>query len=581
MIQILKNHKWAIILAFVASIIIAYPQLYLRYDKQVNSQGIELLWISDERAWLSRVREAYDGHPFLGNPYFKDGKSDPYLHQPLGSMSVAYLGKIFSLNINNTILLFRLFFSFLVFLLIYGFVVFFAREKLVALATSAFLFLGNSLFARASLFKILSGEAPSLRYVNYTRPVNPLMTSFFFYGFLLCFLLFLDTSTRLSARKKLICGILSALLLGLSFYDYFYTWTFLYSFLGVLILIFLFQKKWQDIKRAGWVLLGASIIAIPSFFNLYQATTFPTYQEVSQRLAILDSRAPVFGIVVPSLFFIFLLFFPKKWQNRYPFALALVTAPFIVLNQQLITGKVMQSGHYHWNYHLPLAIIFLSVIFFFWISKLNRPVLKKTAAILMIIIGIFIGLWVQNSSYAQYKDRIIDQQRYSKVLNWLSQNAEKDEVVFSDSETSRLIVIYTPLNVFYHPSARYSLAATTERLVNTLFLYYKLNGIGQDEAEALFFKDREDISTLIYGVYYRDATGDYRNIPDELLLDLAQKYKKSFTISTSGFFKEMLDEYEVKYFVWDKKNYPLWQLDQYPFLEKTIGIGDFVVYLKD
>ena len=571
--QILKNHKWAIIIAFVAAIIVAFPQLYLRYDNQDSYQGIELFGINDEIAWLSRVREASDGYPALGNAYFKDGKDAPYIIQPLGSAIIAYLGKPFSLDINNTILLSRLLLSFLVFLIIYGFIYFLSRTKLTALATSSFLFLGNSLFNSVGIFNVLAGESPSLRYVNYTRPVNPLMTSFFFFGFLLCFWLFLE-------RKQWRWGILSTLLLGLSFYDYFYTWTFLYAFVGVLILIFFFQKKWLDLKRVGLVLLGASIIAIPYIINLYQATTYPTYAEVGQRVGLMEGRGLTFGFLVPSLFILFLLFFPRKWKERYFFSLALIIAPFIVLNQQIITNKVLQSGHYHWYFHLPLTAVFLLLMFFYWISRKGWHDFKKTVAISIIIISILTGILVQNSSYAEKKEGIIEWQRYGPVMNWLNENAGKDEVVFADNATAFLVVIYTPLNVFYHPSVGGCLTATTERLTSTMFLYYRLAGVDSSEAERVFTKDRLNISKALYGMYFREPISNDQYLPDEVLSDLIQQYQELLSVSTSDFFKEMLEKYWVKYLVWDTKNNPFWQLDQYPFLEKAAVIDDFIIYQK-
>ena len=564
----LKNHQWAILLALIAGVLIAFPQLYLRYDNQTSYQGVELLGMEDEEPWLSRVREVYDGYPLLNNPYLKEGKSDPYLYQPLGSNIIVSLGRIFSLDINNAILLSRFLFSFLVSLLIYGFVLLFTKEKLVALATSSFLMLGNSLFARRAIFQILQGESPSSTYLNYTRPVNPLMTHLFFFGFLVCFWLFLE-------KKQWRWGVLSALTLGLSFYDYFYTWTFLYAFLGVLILIFLLRKKWHDAKRIGLVLFGASLIALPYLFNLYRATLHPNYAEVSQRF-IVENRGFILGLAVPLLLVVFLLFFSRKKKEQYYFGLALVVAPLIVLNQQFITGKILMTDHYHWYFNLPLAIIFSLLIFFFWISKLNWPIFKKTSAILIIIISILMGLWIQNNSYTKNKDRIIGLQRYGPVMEWLSQNAPKEEVVFANEETSHLVVIYTPLNVFYHGVARMTLAATTARLQNTIFLYYRLDGLTQDKIIEVFFKDRVEISHLVYGMNFR---GD-REMPDELLLGIIQKGQDSFSLSTSDFFKGMLDQYQVSYLVWDKKQNPRWQLDQYPFLEKVAEIGDFAIYKK-
>ena len=130
--ELIKNHKWAILFAIVAAVIIAYPQIHLRY--QDYYQGIERLNASDDESpWLSRVREVQDGHLLMSNPYFKDAKNDPYLVQPMGSIMVAYLGKFFSFDINNTILFARIFFISIVFLFIYAFILLTTNKKIVAL----------------------------------------------------------------------------------------------------------------------------------------------------------------------------------------------------------------------------------------------------------------------------------------------------------------------------------------------------------------------------------------------------------------------------------------------------------------
>ena len=572
---ILNNHKWAIILAILVAVIIAYPQVYFRYDHQDAYHGIELIGASDdESVWSSRVREAQDGHLSLSCVYFKDGKNDPYIIQPLGSTIVAYLGKIFSLDLNNTILFSRLFFPFIVFLIIYGFILLFTKDKLTALVTPSALFLASTLLGRWDIFQLLSGESPKTDFLLLTRPVNPALTWFFFFGFLLFFWLYLE-------KKQWRWGILSALMLGLSFYDYFYTWTFLYVFCGVLGLIFLFQKNWRELKRIAVVLLGAGLIAIPYLINFYQITTYPTYQEVGQRAGLLYTREPTLGFLVPFIFIIFLLFFPRKWRERYYFALALVITPFIVLNQQLITGKTLFNAHYHWYFHTPLGIIFLLVIFFNLISQKKREFFKKLSAILIIAIGIYTGVLIQNSSYNTNEEKIIERQRYGQVMDWLDENTEKDEVIFANNETAHLIVIYTPLNVFYHSSAGGCLVSSKDRLLNTLFLFYRLDGVDKEDAQEVFFRDRRKMSAAIYGTYYRETTGVYENIPDEILREIIQKYQASFSVPTTDFLNNLWTKYEVKYLVWDKESNPQWQLNQYSFLKKVAEIEDFAIYQRD
>ena len=371
-LQILKNHQWAILLALLAVIIVAYPQIYFRYDNRDVYQGLEIIGAGgDEMAFLTRVREAQDGHFSLSSPYFKEWKDDPYLFTPLGSNMVAYLGKIFSLDLNNTILLSRFFFTFVVFLIIYSFLFLLTKEKLIALVAPLALVLASPLFNRKGIWQLLNGESPSTGFLDFTHPVNPALTWFFFFGFLLFFWLFLE-------RKQWRWGILSTLLLGLSFYDYPYTWTFLYVFCGVLMLIFIFQKKWPDIKRIALVLLGGMIIAIPYLLNVYRVNVHanPTFDEIALRHGLIDGRAPTLGLLVPLMLVIFLLFFPRQWRDRYFFSLALFITPFIVLNQQLITGRTISNAHYHWFFHKPIAILFLLVIFFSWLSQKKREFFK-------------------------------------------------------------------------------------------------------------------------------------------------------------------------------------------------------------
>ncbi len=570
-IQIIKSHKWAVILAVLAVIIIAFPQAYFRYDNQDTYQGMELLIQSPCTPW---IREALDGHLSLGSIYLRDGKDDPYIFQPLGAVMIASLGKIFFLDFNNTLLLSRLLFSFLVFLLIYGFVFALSKSKLAALASSTLFFLGGELISRSGLLQILGGESPR-PFLYFFRPLIPILPALFFFGFLLFFWLFLE-------KKQWRWGMASAITLGLSFYNYFYDWTFIYAFAGMLMLFFLVQKKWSDVKRIFAVLVGGLVISIPYWLNMFSASLHPTYEEMGRRFGILDSHSLIsVGYLVPLLFIMVLLFFPKKYKKRFFFVFSLAIAPFIVLEQQLITGKILQSGHYHWRYHTPLAIIILLIILFSWLSRRKWEFFKKALAFSIIAVSIYTGIFMQSVSYIDVEGEMLQQQRYGPVMKWLNTNAQKEEVVFGNNELSYFVSIYTPMNVFHHMGAAYALATSKERLENNLFALYRLDGVGKNEAKEVFFQDRGRISGRVYGLYYRELLGNYKSIPDEVLQESVQKYQDSLSIPTNEFLNELWSKYHVKYLVWDKKNNPKWQLDNYPFIKKVAEFGDLIIYRQD
>ena len=576
MVQLIKNHKGAILFAFLVAAIVAFPQFYFPYDHADSYQGIYIANTDNETGYLNRVQEVRDGHPLLGNAVFKDGKDDPYVQPPLGEIIITYLGKIFFLDLNNTILLARFLFAFLGFLAVYGFVFLISKAKLTAVSAATAVCLARPLLSRGALVALLKGEAPVNTFLDFYRPVQPQVSFLFFFGFLLFFWLFFK-------KKQWIWGIISTLILGLSFYVYPYTWSFIYAFCGVLCLILIFQKKWPDVKRIIIMALGGIFIAFPYFLNVYRSTLHPYFLEITARFGLVETHQPILGFLIPSIFIIFLLFFPRKWPERYIFSLALFIAPFIVLNQQIVTGKNFNSGHYHWFVHQPLVIIFLVIIFLyqtkFWQEKLKlfkNVNISKILACLIIVGSIYTGVVIQAASYEESERQILYDQRYAPIVEWLNNNTEKEEVVLSDFHQSGILSIYTSLNQFYNVSSYLYFSASSERILNSLFVFYRLDGVNEEDAEELFLQEQEKylISKRVYSTYYRDVFGSALAIPDQVLSSFAEKYQDFLLIP----FDKFLKMHDVKYVVWDTKNYSQWQLDQYEFLSKVYEEGDFKIY---
>ncbi|MDO8589681.1 MAG: hypothetical protein Q7R69_00175 [bacterium] len=576
--QILREHRVAIALAVLTSVIAASPQVYFRLEHRNDGiyQGIELL---PDSPWSARAREVQDGHPNFGNIYQKDGKDNPYLLQPLGSMVVAYMGEIFSLDINNTFLLSRFVLSFIVFLLIYGFVFLLSKDKLVALCGAAVNLLADSILSKSGLVQLFFHGVSYENFLRLSKPVNPAMIYFFLFAFLIAFWLFYR-------KRKWQYGVISAILLGLNFYNYFYTWTYLYSFGGVLVLLLLIQKKWREAVRISSVFLGAFLVATPYVINLYRVTQFPAYNEVSSNIGVLLTHAPLFvgwGVIVALI--IFFLGFPKGDREKYFFGLALLLTPFVTLNQQLFTGKVLEAPHYHWFFHKPMAIIFMLIVIFYLLARWKLDFYKKALAVLIIVTSVTTGIYVQAYSYSHDMGDggtvLIGRQRYGPVMKWLNLNAEKESVVFANDEISHITVIYTPLNVFYHRSTSFaSLSATYARQLNTMFSFYRLAGVDSKEVEDAFLKDREKVSFEAYGIHYRELFGSHEAFPDEKIREIALSYKKTLSLPAAEWLKNLWTKYEVAYLVWDKKSDPLWNLDKYKFLTKVAEFDDIAIYRK-
>lgn len=571
----IKEHQVAIILALVASIITAFPQVYFRIDDRVESayQGIELI---PDSPWFARVREVQDGYTNFGAMYTKEGKGDPYLLQPLGSIVVGHLGKVFHLDINNTILLSKIVLSFFVFLLLYHFVHLISKQKLAALVASSAFLLADSIMTPFGITQVLHGLSPD-NFLQISRPVNPLMVYILFFGFLVSFLQFYR-------RGGWEYGILSAVLLGFNFYNYFYAWSFLFAFGGLLGLFLLSKRKWKHALKVFLVYFGGCLVAIPYIINLFRAAQYPAYEEVASRIGIIYTHEPVFfiGVVPIAALLLFLWKFAREDIGNYLFGLALLLAPVVTQNQQLITGRVMQPDHYHQFMHKPIAVVFIATILFCLFDRYKIGY-KRTIATFLILVSFSIGIFTQIHSYNHDEgdglEKALTRQKYGPALDWLNTNAKKRSVVFANDEMSHMTVIYTPFDVFHHRSALFTtLSITDERLQESFFTFYRLRGIGAEHAEAVFFDERKVVSGELYGIYYKKLFGSYEAVPDEKIRQAVSAYQGTMSESTEDWLVRVWSKYDVSYVVWDKDANPDWELDQYPFLTLVGEFGTIRMY---
>ncbi len=542
------NHKWALLCAVLIGLIIAAPQIYFRLQHQDIYHDMSLGG-SDESAYLSRIQEVRDGYYNTASYVWREGKDLPYLIPPLSEIITNLTGRVFSLNIVDTVTLGRFIFPAIVFLLIYVLLYQLIQKKLAALVIGSTVLLSTDLVGSVFFNFIFKQIPPSYNFLTFHRLVAPQVHLIFFFGFLVLWFF----------RKKYLSGIV----LGLSFYTYPYTWTFLFAFLGCLAVIKLFKK--EAIKDILITSLISLVIALPYFFNLWQALNHWGYAEVSLRYGLINTHMPQIGILVLMLLVVFLFLFPRR-QKNYDFFLAWVLAPLVVLNQQIVTGRVLIPDHYHWYYHKPLIIIIFLIILFHYF---NKKYLYWGLAGLVMAVNFYNAGLVQVASYRNAEPMAVEyNEKYGPVLEWLNENAQKDEVVAGDGVVADLIPMYTFLNSATSGDGHYSLIASEQQIMERIFLEIRLGGL--DDPEEMFFEKRAFISSEIYGQRYRKQLGDYGNIPDEKLRWLIARYKDFYALPL----EYVLNKYGVRYIIWDIDK----DLD-YLFLEQVYQDEKLKVYI--
>ena len=137
---------------------------------------------------------------------------------------------------------------------------------------------------------------------------------------------------------------------------------------------------------------------------------------------------------------------------------------------------MMQSGHYHWYFNIPIFIIILVYLG----AKYIPPNLGKVFVGLLVLLSISSASFVQYSSYIYHKKEVALQQDFAQIFDWLNIHTQNNSVVLANEPISLLIPAFTHNNVFEHLYGNLSLisperrAYTASKALKDLFSAKKL-----------------------------------------------------------------------------------------------------------
>ena len=567
--QFFREHWLGLVLSIVIGILIALPPIWFRFS--ADYRGFPMLKNNTEAHYMAQVQEVYDGYHGLGNNLYADLKDSPYLFPLLPPNIIWGIGQILFLDTIQVIVVTRFLFSVLLAFTIYLFALKLTANKLVALVSAPFVMLAYGLVDPMAIISwIKTGAFPSEhQFLHYGRPINPSISSLFFFGYLLFFWQFLY-----EPAKTKVNGTLATLLLGLSFYVYLFTWTFILTLNGFFFLIFLCKKDWVKVKKIMLVSVGGVLIGSVYWINYWQAAHHSWYEESATRFGFVPSRALNISRLVFGVLVAFAVTYKILDQRVREFFLAFFPTAIFVVNEQLITGYYIFNHHYHWNYNTPLVIILITIIIFALCQKfIKNKFIAPSIAMLLILGCLGAGVTEQKISYSAAVPSTIAEQRYASVFNWLKSETKKDETVLAAYEMTDYIPALTHNNVFYSSSGVYTLFPT-ERLENQYVAYHYLEGIPKKGYREYLEERRVEVSYFLFAYTYRFQEENCLTcFPNHFLGDLDAKYQNL----TDKNFLEFLKQYPLDYIIWDKTKNPNWRLDRFNW-SIIKDFGEIVVY---
>ncbi len=563
------------LMAVLVGALMIAPSFYFHYFDPAY-RGIEFFGSDAESDYLAQIREVYDGHWSSGNIYLADQKNALNLKQNLSPIIMALFGKLFGLSAVGVNMAAKFFLPALLTVLIYAFFANVFGRKDLAILMAVFIMLTQATWALLNPASwpviFLDGKFPGTdsQFLSYARPINPQVSSFFFFGYLLCLWKFLFSSV--SEKLKMFFGIAGAVILGLSFYTYPFAYSFLFALIGSLAVYFFFLRDWQSLKKIIYVSLGAVVIGSVYLISLFKVLSSVFYEQAAMIAGVIDTHQFIFSRVWWGTTAIFLLLYKGSKQAKV-FILAFLAAAFLVTNQQLITGRTAPvPAHYHWYYIAPMAGAILLYLLFVYLEKITGAFKSKLFMIVLAATFLYSGFLFQKNSYAMQRNSIVALQRYADTVLWLENNIPEESVILSNEKLSNLIVDYTRHNV-YNSGYAVNFFIGAERNKHLYFTDLFLNGITKSGAKDYFYNNRDFVGGRLFGQYYRYKNGCYGCFDDNILDSIILEYQNFADIGLV----DQIRKYRVDYVAWDKYSDPSWNMDSF-FDEKLYENNDIIVY---
>lgn len=573
MVEYIKKHYFAIIMAVVVGGIYIAPNIFFIFSLGKAYQGIPMMHTANDDFYIARIQEILDGHPLVGSYAFYEYKKETPLAPPVGETLYAIPALLFGVSPATILIASNFLLPFLLFLLIYILLLelFEDKDSLLsktnAIAGALLVTLGYDLIDYRSLLAFLSGSSSPSGFLIWARPINPVLGALLMMAFLISLWRMVGNIKAGRPHKRTLLS--AALFLALMVGSYFFSWGIAVSILVVLVAMYMLKKEYVVAKNMGVLAGYAFLMTLPYWYLVFQASKSPWYTEALLRNGVFYTHYPLLNkllVVVLILYAILLGLqylrdrkgaeetnqkvagFVKDWHL---FTLAFVLGSLWAYSEQIITGKTVWPYHFV-QYSIPLAMLVLMVLWY-RVVRFQSRILWAVGVFFAVTIPLIYGVYIQAGTFNQYYDYDTNLQSYGPALGWLDKQ-EKDCVVLANEKKEEphlltgLIPAFTHCDV-YASAWSFSLMPLERSYYNYAVLL-RMRGIEparietyvkehSPEAKDFLFSDWKDL----YGV---SDFPDFVSQPwDERVARFSARYREFFAQD----FKEALNTYRLDYLV--------------------------------
>jgi len=396
--------RWllGIAVGIILAIFAVYPQINLKSLRGADFQGVFASCDLDEMAYASYLQALIDGRPRKNDPYTgRDDSAETPQPESLFSIQFfpAYLSaipaRILGLSASQTMPIISVFSAFFTALALFWLIVSITEDDRLAAVGTMIVIVGSALIIGIGAINGFYEGGVAYPFFPFMRRYIPSSIFPFMFAFFACLWNGLKTEDK---KSRIIYSIAASLCFAALVFSYFYVWTSAAAVLfGLTLFLFIFRAEdWR--KNAEFILITdifcvVSLIPYAILLSKRDETMDKAQLLVLTRQPDLWRSVEIIGYVVLAIAVLTLfLKITNLAEKKFYFIAAFAFAPFLVMNQQVLSGRSLQPFHYEFyviNYTVLLSAVLLTIIF--WQKYLSQ--VRILSLILMMILGTASIVW--------------------------------------------------------------------------------------------------------------------------------------------------------------------------------------------
>jgi hypothetical protein len=419
--------KWGALAAVAITVVAIYPELNLWLTRgQWNGSYFTMHY--DEVAYSAYINALIDGRPRRSDPY--TGRDDrieapqpesPFSIQFIPAYALALPARLLGLTAAQTFIALTAIAACGSALALFWLIAAITGNNRLAASSVLFVLCFGTLIARQGDMNFLQALGSEDKHFAFLRRYQPAATFPLFFLFCLCVWRAITCEAQ---RRAIGLAAGAGLIFGVLVFSYFYLWTCAAAWMASLAFIWLIARPgdWRRLLFCTAIICVFALIAL----GLYAVLISHRAETVDEVQALTRSRAPnlqrmseLVGAGALAGLFV------GRWRSlldwKAPSALVATSfalAPFVIHNQQVITGFSLQPIHYEnyiANYVVLLAVTITATLVWRGLEAKSSRIVKIKSRVLIFIALLSVGYAVleatsvvaRRTAYARLRDEAI------------------------------------------------------------------------------------------------------------------------------------------------------------------------------